>query len=96
MFGKTVVFVIIAKGILVFFVPCGELSSCLSHIRLIAIRAGEFVCARLRVWVRGVVFGSEKFSYGVVCPEGYFEFCVSEKVHDVGCFFPSVSERGPF
>ena len=86
MFSKTVVLVIIAKSILVFFVPCGELFCRLSHIRLVAIRADEFVCARLRVWVRGVVFGSEKFSYGVVCPEGCFEFCVSEKVRDVGCF----------
>ena len=43
-----------------------------------------------------MVFGSEKFPYGVVCPERYFEVCVSENVRDVGRFFPNVSERGPF
>ena len=37
---------VVAKRCLMFFVPCGELSSCLSDIRLVAIRASQFVYTR--------------------------------------------------
>jgi hypothetical protein len=46
-FWEAVVLIIVAKGSLVFVVPHGELAVRLSYIRLTAIGAGDFVCARL-------------------------------------------------
>jgi hypothetical protein len=43
MFCKTGGIAVVAKRCLEFFVPCGELSACLSDIRLVAIRASQFI-----------------------------------------------------
>jgi hypothetical protein len=38
----------------------------------------------------------EQISYSVCGAEGYFEFCLSEDVSNVGGFFAFVGEAGPF
>jgi hypothetical protein len=52
-FGGATVFV---PGGLVLSVTGGELSPCLSDIRLVAVRASEFVYSGVRVFVVGIVF----------------------------------------
>jgi len=43
-FCKAVGLVIVSEGDFVFFVSQGELSTSLSDVSFVAIRAGEFVC----------------------------------------------------
>ena len=53
MFGKVGGAIVIVAGILVLFVSVGKLSTCLSDIRLVAVRASEFTHSGVLVFVVG-------------------------------------------
>jgi len=50
---------VVTKSCLEFFVPCGELAACFSDIRLVAIRAIQFLYTRQGLLVMGMVFVSK-------------------------------------